>query len=130
MTMDTIYTGSAGTTCYINGERGTVTGFQYTNHGASYLAGAFIALDERVAMLYVELAATRDERHHEVTSVREINRDEFDRMTDIDGIRETLGWKLLKHSIQCDCNRCIQEDLAYILNQKFDQVSPRPIREG
>lgn len=121
---DRIYTGTAGTTCYINGERGTVTGFVYSNGGAAYLDGAFIMLDERPQMLYVEVQATREERWHEVTSVRAINRDEFDRLADVDGIREALGWRIPKHSIECDCEGCIQEDMAYVLNQEFE-VSAR-----
>lgn len=114
-----IYTESTGCTTYINGERGTLTGF------TSFLAqvtGAFVRLDERPAMLYVTLGRrssgpcdcpaqfrTQEHRaepagsrcrtlsgrttHHEFVSAREVDRDEFDRLTAITELRAELGWR-------------------------------------
>lgn len=111
--MDTIYTEVTGTTCRVNGERGTVTGFMLE---VGKKVGAFVKLDERSAMLYVELGAqvaacscgrpdlgldghhvqcnvtTGRSVHHEVTAAREIDRDEFDRITGLDEARREWGW--------------------------------------
>lgn len=59
-------------------------------------ARAFVKLDERSAMLYVELGAAAGERRerHEIVAVREIDRDEFDRLNGIDALRRELGWDL------------------------------------
>jgi hypothetical protein len=89
--METIYTEAMGTTCYINGERGTVTGLWST---CGHVTGAFVALDERPAMLYVMLGAKTGDRgqYHETTSAREIDREEFDRINGLDTLRRELGW--------------------------------------
>lgn len=89
---DRIYAETSGTTCYVNGQRGTVRGF--TRMG-SRRTGAFISLDERPAMLYAELGHNFGDReqYNEVTAYREITRDDFDRIVGIPEIRTELGWR-------------------------------------
>lgn len=90
--MDTIYTETHGTNCSINGERGVVRRMRYVNGS---LVGAFVKLVNRDVMLYVTTGAATGERgsHHEVESVREIDRDEFDSLNGIDQLRSELGWR-------------------------------------
>lgn len=94
---DALYVEVTGTTCHINGERGHVAGLHREN---GHLVGAFVALDERPAMLYATLGASSGDRnqHSEVLSAREIDRDEFDRITGIRVIREQMGWKFYPSS--------------------------------
>ena len=89
--MDTIYTEAVGTTCYIGGERGIVTGL---HSEGKHLAAAFVRLDESGEMLLVSLGNATGERRawHEVTASRRITRDEFDRITTLDTLRRDLGW--------------------------------------
>lgn len=91
-TTDTLYTEVSGTTAYINNERGTVTALRSMN---GRKVGAFIHLDERNATIYAELGAPVGDRNawHEVATAGEIDRDEFDRMNDMDEIRKALGWR-------------------------------------
>lgn len=90
MDADTIYTEVSGTNCYVNGERGVVTGL----HREKWLLGAFVKLDERDVMLYVKLGNACGDRGswHEVVSAREIDRDEFDRINTLDVLRREMGW--------------------------------------
>lgn len=94
--MDTIYTESEGTTCYIAGERGIVTGVNRApDHRANVRpVAAFVKLDERDAMLYLTLGPATDDRGawHTVTAAREIDREEFDRINGLDALRRDLGW--------------------------------------
>lgn len=94
--MDTIYAEVEGTTCYINGERGIVTGVtRAADHNAHVRpVAAFVKLDERDAMLYLTLGSATDDRgvHHTVTAAREIDREEFDRINGLDTLRRNLGW--------------------------------------
>lgn len=108
-----------GTTCYINGERGTIA----TNLGGitGNITAAFVQLDERPAMLYVQLgdlvpvcscgSARADSNgrtwhnpqcnlttgrvvEQEVLAVREVDRGEFDALTGIARLRREMGWTL------------------------------------
>lgn len=94
--MDAIYAEVEGTTCYVNGERGVVTGLtRAADHRAHVRpVAAFVRLDERDAMLYLTLGEATGERgvHHTVTAVREIDREEFDRINGLDRLRRDLGW--------------------------------------
>jgi hypothetical protein len=45
------------------------------------------------AMLYVTLGSKTNATHHEVKTWRVIDRDEFDRINDLDILRRDLGWK-------------------------------------
>lgn len=99
----TLYTEVTGTTAILADQRGTVTGLH--THPAHGTLGAFVRLDGPVdaegryiapgAMLYVTLGARVGERgeRHEVTGWRVINRDEFDRILELDTLRADLGWK-------------------------------------
>lgn len=88
-----IYIEVSGCNTTINGERGVTVGF---THHANTKTGAFVRLDDRPAMLYVELGHRTGERlvHAQIGNVREIDRDEFDRLNGIDRLRNELGWKL------------------------------------
>lgn len=98
----TIYTEATGTTCYLGGQRGTVTGLH--THPAHGVLGAFIRLDGPTdaagvymapgPMLYADLGRATGERgqYHEVTAWRVIDRDQFDRITGLDTLRRDLGW--------------------------------------
>lgn len=116
--MDTISTSGTGTTCYVRGERGTITGLHRTAGLNRRTLGVFVKLDERPAMLFVEVGSpvavcdcgrpdlgkaghhpqcnlsreTPHRRHCEVTAVREITRDDFDRITELDVLRRETGW--------------------------------------
>jgi hypothetical protein len=87
-----IYIETTGTTAHVGGERGTVTGVHRL--GPDSWVGAFVKLDERPAMLYVEgIYAGNRRQYMTVTSSREIDRDEFDRITGLDQAREGMGWR-------------------------------------
>ena len=87
--MDTI--GLTGTTCYINGERGTVTGY---TEDKGRITGAFVSLAERPVMLYavVGYAVEGSMTEKYVAGATEINRDQFDVLTGLDQIRKDCGW--------------------------------------
>ncbi|MCC4906957.1 hypothetical protein [Microbacterium sp. cx-59] len=80
--------------------RGTVVGFtrnrmDYTGTVARALVdGAFVRMDDRPAMVYVELGEHVGDRsqHAEVLAWRYISRDEFDRLTGLDDVRRSMGW--------------------------------------
>lgn len=82
--------------------RGTVVGFtrnrlDTTGPVAMYRTdGAFVRLDCRPGMVYVELGDYVGRRlvHAEVLGWREIDRDEFDRLTGLDDVRRSMGWTL------------------------------------
>jgi hypothetical protein len=86
-----MYTGTNGCTTYVNGERGTTIRL-LTIQGR--IRGAFVRLDERPVMVYVELGEPVGSLHHKVVSFREIDREEFDRLNGIDIWRRDLGWDL------------------------------------
>lgn len=102
---DTLYTATSGTTGHINGERGTVVLIDYAQ---GFRRGAFVRLDERPVMLYAELGASVGERGgwSEVVSVREIDRDEFDRLTGLAGARREMGWDFSAHNGFDHCQGC------------------------
>lgn len=79
--------------------RGTVVGFTHnrldaTGPVAIYREdGAFLRLDAG-GMLYIELGerAGRRGQYAEITSWRQIDRDEFDRLTGLAEVRASMGW--------------------------------------
>lgn len=100
--MDMIYTTTTGGTVYLNGQRGTLTGLKSEGHTFTH---AFVRLDGPVdndgtyiapgPMLYVTLGGRKDEGANtwrEAVSWRVIDRDEFDRINEIDTLRRDLGW--------------------------------------
>lgn len=90
---NTLYTETSGTTAYIGGKRGTVVQF---TRALGRKTGAFVRLAEEPVMLYVLLAGATGSRGqwHEIGAWREINRDEFDRLTGLTEARQSLGWDL------------------------------------
>ncbi len=88
---DTIWIKTMNTTAYVNGERGIV---RCVVRELGHVAGAFIRLDEREAMLYVELVHNEKDGWMDVATSREINRDEFDRLTGLASARRDMGWNL------------------------------------
>ena len=113
--MDTIYTETPGTTCYLDGARGAVTGLNTTTGINARHIGAFISMASG-GMRYAELGdliatctcgseplglvehhdrcnlSTGRKTHQEVTAHRLIDRDEFDRLNGLDTLRAELGW--------------------------------------
>lgn len=90
---DTIYTEVRGTTAIIAGKRGTVTAIHHSPIDSS-TDGAFVSWDEG-GMAYVTTGQRVGDRgqHHEVQSVRDIDRDEFDVLSGLAQIRGELGWR-------------------------------------
>jgi hypothetical protein len=88
---DTIWVRTLGTIGYVNGERGTV---RCVTRSLGQVTGAFVRLDEREAMLYVELVHSEKDGWMDVAASREIDRDEFDRLTGLADARRDLGWNL------------------------------------
>lgn len=86
----------------VSGEHGTTVAFtrnrlDATGPVARYLVdGAFVRLDQRPAMIYVELGEHVGSRsqYAEVVSWREIDRDEFDRLAGLTEYRQSMGWTL------------------------------------
>jgi hypothetical protein len=90
-TQDSI-SGFVGTTCYVNNERGVVTGFTYFLDKTS---GAFISLSERSAMIFVTLQVSSTEKYaYDVVQSKEITRDDFDALAGIDKLRQDCGWAI------------------------------------
>lgn len=85
---DTLYVATTGCTCYLDGQRGTVTGLH--NIGGT-LVGAFVKTVDG-PMVYCNLTAADDESHRTVVAYHKIDREEFDRITGLDADRVTLGW--------------------------------------
>lgn len=90
-----IYIGAgAGGNITVDGEHGVVTGIHY--FGRSEIGApvaAFVKLDNRPAMLFVEGVFAGDKGEHmTIGEAREIDRDEFDRITTIDVVRRQSGW--------------------------------------
>lgn len=106
-----------GVITYVSGERGVVKHITHSRHGDP--SGAVVRLDERAAVIYVELGmralictcgaeALFRAHHHpdcllmsklstnyrEVLGWREIDRNEFDALTGIASLRSELGWDL------------------------------------
>ena len=90
----TLYIEVSGCNATINGERGRTVGF--THAVGNVTSGAFIRLDDRPAMLYVELGHRAGERNEraEILTAREIDREEFDQLAGIARLRRELGWAL------------------------------------
>jgi len=86
-----VYTATKGTTAIIDGRRGIVTSIHYSEIDHS-TDGAFVRWDDG-GMAYVETGARTGNGWHEVASVREIGRDEFDALTGLARIRHDLGWR-------------------------------------
>lgn len=90
----TLFTAYAGGNCTLKENlHGYVTGF---HKEGPHLVGAFVKVpvcDGAGPMLFVQLGRQVDERHHEVTSVRVIDRDEFDHLNTLDTLRHDLGWR-------------------------------------
>lgn len=94
MTDEKLYIESTGTTCYLGGQRGTVTGLL---HGTGHqLLGAFVLMADTDEIRYAEISGLTGERKTWgiVKSHRAITRDEFDRLNGIDTMRAEMGWKL------------------------------------
>jgi hypothetical protein len=80
--------------------RGTVVGFTRNRLDATgavgiyRVDGAFVRLDVRPGMLYIELGEHVGDRlqHAEILGWREIDRDEFDRLTGLAEARREMGW--------------------------------------
>ncbi|MDF2991884.1 MAG: hypothetical protein K0S37_2398 [Microbacterium sp.] len=97
-----LYIEVTGCNATVGGEHGTTVGFtrnrlDATGPVAIYrVDGAFVRLDERPAMMYVELGEHLGSRsqYAEVTGWREIDRDEFDRLTRLAEYRASMGWTL------------------------------------
>lgn len=89
-----IYVESTPTNCAIAGEHGQVTGIVRDLAPRLTPRAAFVHLDEG-GMLYVTLGAARGDRSQwrEVATSRRIDRDEFDRLTEIDTLRRDMGWR-------------------------------------
>jgi len=89
--VDLLYTEVPGTTCYLDGRQGTVTGIHYA---IGRKVGAFVNMTDSIEMRFVTLDAPTGERgaHQAVRSWRVITRDEFDRINGFDGLRLELGW--------------------------------------
>ena len=88
--MNTIYTGTAGATTYLDGQRGTTTGFTYATIG-HHITGAFVAMNNG-GMRYAKLGNPCESDRYEVTEHHAIDRNEFDRLNGIDALRAELGW--------------------------------------
>lgn len=79
---------------------GTVVGFTRNRLDATgpvaraLVDGAFLRLDARPGMLYIELGDHVGSRsqHAEILGWREIDRDEFDRLTGLAEYRQSMGW--------------------------------------
>lgn len=95
-----MYIESTGCNATVGEEHGTVVAFtrnrmDATGPVARYLIdGAFVRLDDRRAMVYVELGEHVGDRsqYAEIIRWREIDRDEFDRLTGITEMRASMGW--------------------------------------
>lgn len=82
--------------------RGTVVGFTHNRTdqtgpvARAVTDGAFVRLDTRPAMLYIELGdhlGTRGQ-YAEITGYREITRDDFDALTGLTEARRSMGWTI------------------------------------
>ena len=105
-----------GVITHVSGERGVVRHITYSHRGEP--TGALVRLDDRAGIVYVELGMRAlvctcgvegvREKHHEhcnllsnlstsyreVLGWREVDRDEFDRLTGIEGLRVEFGWDI------------------------------------
>lgn len=109
-TAASIYTETLGTNCLLGGQHGIVTGLIRAPAGTSRdvrprkPTDAFVKLEGPVDtqgrfiapghMLHLILGAARGARlqRSDVTGWRVIDRDEFDRLNDLDTLRRDLGW--------------------------------------
>lgn len=92
--LGSIYTEVPGTNCIIDGNHGTVTEVVRELGLRRQPIAAFVHLDSG-QMLHVALGRSTGDRDqwHAVRSFREIDRDEFDRLTEIDVLRRDMGWR-------------------------------------
>lgn len=93
--MDTLFASYPGGNCTINGASGYVTAL---HKEGPHTVGAFVYVPPDDAagtgqMLFVRLGRTLAEGRREVSSVRVVSRDEFDRITTLDKLRHDLGWR-------------------------------------
>lgn len=92
--MEDLFIGYPGGNC---SPAENVSGYVTEFHAESkHLMGAFIkcpVLDGSGPMLYARLGHTTRENHRKVLSVRSIEREEFDRLNEIDQYRRELGWR-------------------------------------
>lgn len=91
---DRLYIGTMGTTCYLDGLRGTTTG---TVYGVGHkLTGVFVLMADTDEMRYAEISGLTGELNSwaVVKEHRVIDREEFDRLNGLDTMRAELGWKL------------------------------------
>jgi len=86
-----MYTEVTATTTYATGNHGELTAL-HRMHGD--IAGAFVKESDG-GMFYVELGARSGDRnqYHAVKSVRQISRDDFDRLVDVPLLRHSMGWR-------------------------------------
>lgn len=95
-----LYIEVTGCNTTVGEEHGTTVGFtrnrlDATGPVARYLVdGAFVRLDDGRRMFYVELGEHVGGRsqYAEVIGYREIDRDEFDRLTGLAEMRASMGW--------------------------------------
>lgn len=90
-----LFVGWEGGNCRVFGVHGSVTGF---HKEGKHLMGAYIKVavwDGVGPMLYARLGRITGDKgdHREVTSLRAIDRDEFDRLEGLDTLRRDLGWR-------------------------------------
>lgn len=92
-----VYTECSGRVFSDGKHRGYVTDFI---KDGPHVVGAFAAIPPRhhesgepVRMLHVTLGKTVGDDLREVVGTRFIDRDEFDRMTELDTLRHDLGWR-------------------------------------
>lgn len=96
--VDAIYVEVAGTTAIIGGRRGTVTSLHFSPIDRT-IDGAFVGWDGGGTAYVTTGRHAGSERmgghwtHHEVESVRDIDRDEFDALSGLAAIRSQLGWR-------------------------------------
>lgn len=92
--VETLYTEVPGTNCIVGGRHGVVTEVVRELGLRHDPIAAFVHLDSG-QMLHVQLGKSTGDRDqwHEVRTFREIDREEFDRLTEIDTLRRDMGWR-------------------------------------
>ncbi|WP_228941810.1 hypothetical protein [Nocardioides sp. Leaf374] len=91
---DRLYVEVAGTNCYIAGTPGVVAEVVRDLDPRRVPCAAFVQLDLG-PMLYVTLGRAVGDREQwrEVVVFRQIDRDEFDRLTELAQLRHEMGWR-------------------------------------
>lgn len=92
--MSTVYIETTPTNCTIDGEHGQVTAIVRDLAPRRTPRAAFVHLDMG-DMVYATLGEASGDRGQwcEVRSFRRIDRDEFDRLNELDTLRSELGWR-------------------------------------